>query len=142
MKTKKVLPKHTTAEFVPPADLTEEEAAVWREISEIARSSRTTKVSDADKELLRQFCQLSVLRNYAWAEYIKKPERILKIAVGLSQDKVTPKIVLKENEYYLTWNECNKALVQLLRELELTPKHRYVSRHMAAQASAERPVVR
>ena len=128
----KTIPKHAAANFAPPADLLPEELAVWREITEILKDLRSTKMSDADHELVRQFCQLSVARNRAWQEYNKKPERYTKIVIGICADGKTPKIVLKDNEHYKTWLECCKMLDALLREMELNPKSRKLTRSAAA----------
>lgn len=130
-------PKYISAEFTPPPDLSEAEKTVWMEITDILRESTKTKISDADHELIRQYCQLTVTRNRAWEEYNKKPERYTKIVTGLCGDGKTPKIVLKDNEHYRTWLECNKHLEMLLKEMELNPKSRQTSRATAAKWAFE-----
>jgi phage terminase small subunit len=132
-KTAPMLPKHASAEFIPPPDLSDEEKAVWHEITDILRDIKSSKMSDADYELLRQYCQLTVTRNKAWKEYIQKPERYTRIVTGICSDGKTPKIVLKDNEHYKTWLECNKNLDTLLKEMEINPKSRQVSRESAAK---------
>ena len=127
MKSKKPLPKHVSTEFTPPLDLSEAEKIVWLEITEVLRELKTSKISDADYEILRQYCQLTITRNRAWEEYNKKPERYTKIVTGICADGKTPKIVLKDNEHYKTWLECNKHLESLLKEMELNPKSRKYS---------------
>jgi len=117
--------------------LSEAEKVVWAEITDILRESTKTKISDADHELIRQYCQLTVTRNRAWVEYNKKPERYTKIVTGLCGDGKTPKIVLKDNEHYKTWLECNKHLEMLLKEMELNPKSRQTSRATAAKWAFE-----
>ena len=124
----KPLPKYARAEFIPPPGLSEAEKAVWLEITGILRELKGSKMSDADHEMLRQYCQLTVTRNRAWEEYNKKPERYTKIVTGICADGKTPKIVLKDNEHYKTWLECNKHLDSLLKEMELNPKSRESSR--------------
>jgi len=133
MEQTKKLPKHISAEFRPPQDLSEAEQKVWREITDILRESSRTKISDADHELVRQYCQLTVARNRAWVEYNKKPERYTKIVTGICSDGITPKITLKDNAHYKTWLECNKQLEGLLKEMELNPKSRKLSRESAAK---------
>jgi len=118
------MPKHTSAAFIPPVDLSEDERVVWQEITDILRDLKTSKVSDADTELIRQYCQITVTRNRSWKEYCQKPERYTKIVTGICQDGKTPKVVLKDNEHYKTWSECNKHLESLLKEMELNPKSR------------------
>ena len=136
-KKAKASPKYISAEFVPALDLSEAEKVVWAEITDILRESTKTKISDADHELIRQYCQLTVTRNRAWVEYNKKPERYTKIVTGLCGDGKTPKIVLKDNEHYKTWLECNKHLEMLLKEMELNPKSRQTSRATAAKWAFE-----
>ena len=131
----KKLPRYARAEFQAPPDLSASELLVWQEITEILREFRGTKLSDADHELIRQYCQLTVTRNRAWAAYDEKPERYTKIVTGLCKDGKTPKIVLKDNEHYKTWLECNKHLDALLKEMELNPKSRLMSRAAAAKRS-------
>ena len=136
-KTKtNALPKYASAEFIPPPDLSEDEKQVWAEITDLLRESKSSKVSDADHELIRQYCQLTVTRNRSWREYGLKPERYTKIVTGICQDGKTPKIVIKDNEHYKTWLECNKHLELLIKELELDPKSRTRSRNAAAKGLA------
>ena len=127
------LPKYASAVFAAPPDLSEEEKQVWSEVTGILKEIKGSKVSDADHELIRQYCQLTVTRDRAWKEYCRKPERYTKIVTGICGDGKTPKIVLKDNEHYKTWLECNKHLEQLLKEMELNPKSRRISRKAAAR---------
>ena len=128
------LPKLASANFVAPTDLCDEERQVWDEITNLLRESNSSKVSDADHELIRQYCQLTVARNRSWREYNLKPERYTKIVTDICADGKTPKIVLKDNEHYKTWVECNKHLEALIKELELDPKSRIRSRSASAKA--------
>jgi len=130
----KTLPKYASAEFIAPPDLRDDEKLVWDEVTCILRESKSSKVSDADHELIRQYCQLTVTRNRSWHEYNLKPERYTKIVTGICADGKTPKIVLKDNEHYKTWMECNKHLELLIKELELNPKSRVRSRSASAKA--------
>lgn len=136
MNTTKPLPKYASAEFVPPQDMGEDEKQVWCDITGILRELKGTKMSDADHELIRQYCQLTVTRNRSWREYCEKPERYTKIVTGICNDGKTPKIVLKDNEHYKTWLECNKRLELLLKEMELNPKSRTAPRATAAKGAA------
>jgi len=134
-KTKiNALPKFASADFVAPPGLSDDERQVWDEITTLLRESKSSKVSDADHELIRQYCQLTVARNRSWREYSLKPERYTKIVVGICADGKTPKIVLKDNEHYKTWVECNKHLEALIKELALDPKSRARSRSASAKA--------
>jgi len=126
------LPKYATSDFAPPKDLSDAELVVWLELADILRDLHGTKISDADHELMRQYCQLTVTRNRAWSEFNKKPEFYTRIVTGLEADKQTPKVVVKENEYYKTWLECSKRLDALMKEMELNPKSRASSRDAAA----------
>ena len=132
----KKLPRYASAKFDPPADLTQSELAVWLDITATLRDLRSTKISDADHELLRQYCQLVVTRNRAWSCFNEKPEFYTRIVTGLESDKKTPKVTIKENEYYKTWLECNKRLDLLMREMELNPRSRTTTRTAAAMKYA------
>ena len=131
--TTKELPKYASAEFITPPDLGDAEKQIWSEITTLFRESKNSKVSDADHELIRQYCQLTVTRNRSWYEYNLKPERYTKIVTGICADGKTPKIVLKDNEHYKTWIECNKHLELLIKELGLDPKSRVRSREASAK---------
>lgn len=108
----------------PPSDLSKEEAVVWKEITELIISSTHYKKTTADVELLRQYCQTKIMRDRAWREYNKKPERYMRIVTGICSDGMTPKVMVKENEHYKTWIECNKLLEKLLKDFRLTPEAR------------------
>ena len=131
---KNELPKYVSASFIPPLGLSEEEKQVWLEITDILRETKGSKMSDADHELILQYCQLKITRDRAWKEYCQNPQRYTRIVTGICADGKTPKVVLKENEHYKTWLECNKYLEQLLREMELNPKSRTSSRKAAARS--------
>jgi len=133
LKAETPLPKFASADFIAPPDMSGEEKKVWVEITDLLRESDKSKVSDADHELIRQYCQLTVARNRSWREYNLKPERYTKIVTGVCADGKTPKIVLKDNEHYKTWVEYNKHLEALIKELELDPKSRVRSRVTAAK---------
>jgi len=90
-KAEMLLPKFASADFIPPLDLNDEEKEVWVEITDLLRESAKSKVSDADHELTRQYCQLTVARNRAWREYNLKPERYTKIVIGICADGKRPK---------------------------------------------------
>ncbi|MDE6401595.1 MAG: P27 family phage terminase small subunit, partial [Clostridiales bacterium] len=108
----------------PPRDLTEKERAIWEEISSLIISSTHYKKTTADVELVRQYCQTKIMRDRAWSEYNKNPERYIRIVTGICSDGMTPKVLVKENEHYKTWIECNKLLEKLLKDFRLTPEAR------------------
>ena len=108
----------------PPSDLSTEEAVVWKEITELIISSTRYKKTTADIELVRQYCQTKIMRDRAWCEYNKNPERYIRIVTGICSDGMTPKVMVKENEHYKTWIECNKLLEKLLKDFRLTPEAR------------------
>lgn len=64
------------------------------------------------------------MRNRAWEEYNKKPERYMRIVVGICGDGKTPKVLVEENEHYKTLLDCNKHLERLLNDLRLSPQSR------------------
>lgn len=108
----------------PPIGLSEEERTVWVEISQLIISSTSYKKTMADVELVRQYVQTKIMRDRAWLEYNKNPERYMRIVTGICSDGRTPKVLVKENEHYKTWSDCNKHLEKLLTDLRLTPNAR------------------
>ncbi len=108
----------------PPENLTEEERAVWEDITSLIISSTRYKKTTADIELVWQYCQTKIMRDRAWREYNKNPERYIRIVTGICSDGMTPKVMVKENEHYKTWTECNKLLEKLLKDFRLTPEAR------------------
>ncbi len=107
--------------LTPPPDLSNAEQVVWKEITELIISSTHYKKTSADIELIRQYCQTKIMRDRAWKEYNKNPERYIRIVTGICSDGMTPKVLVKENEHYKTWIECNKLLEKLLKDFRLTP---------------------
>ena len=108
----------------PPKDLTEEELAAWNHIYRILVCSTRYRKTLADAELIRHYVQVKLMRDRAWAEWNKKPERYIRIVTGLCADGTTPKIAIKENEHYAILKDCNKQLQKLLTDFKLTPKAR------------------
>ncbi|MCL2630431.1 MAG: P27 family phage terminase small subunit [Firmicutes bacterium] len=107
-----------------PIGLSKEEKLAWEEIAKLLISSTSYIKTTADAELMRQYVQTKILRDRAWAEYIKNPERYTRIVTGVCKDGETPKVLVKENEHYKTLTDCNKQLEKLLKELRLTPEAR------------------
>ena len=109
----------------PPENLSEEEKEAWEYFVNVLKNGTRYKKTLADAELIRQFVQHKVMRDRAWQEWSKKPERYIRIVTGICADGATPKIVVKENEYYRTLNDCNRHIEKLWNDLKLTPKDRY-----------------
>jgi len=78
----------------------------------------------ADAELIRQYVQVKIMRDRAWIEWNKKPERYVRIVTGICADGKTPKVIIKENEHYAILNDCNKQMEKLLTDFKLTPQAR------------------
>jgi len=108
----------------PPEDLTEEEKQAWDHIYQILLSGTNYRKTMADAELIRHYVQVKLMRDRAWVEWNKKPERYIRIVTGLCADGTTPKVMVKENEHYVILNNCNKQLQKLLADFKLTPKAR------------------
>ena len=108
----------------PPEDLTEEERRAWDHIYQILLSGTNYRKTMADAELIRHYVQVKLMRDRAWVEWNKKPERYIRIVTGLCADSVTPKVMVKENEHYVILKDCNKQLEKLLTDFKLTPKAR------------------
>ncbi len=107
-----------------PDNLTLEEKVAYQEIICQLKKSIKYRLSPTDAELIWQYCQLKIIRDRAWKEYNKNPERYIRIVTGVSNDGKTPKVVVKENEHYKTWIDCNKQLEKILKDLRLTPQMR------------------
>lgn len=108
----------------PPENLSEEEKEAWLYFVGVLKNRTRYKKTLADVELIRQFVQHKVMRDKAWQEWLKKPERYIRIVTGICTDGTTPKIVVKENEHYKILNDCNKYIEKLWRDLKLTPEAR------------------
>jgi P27 family predicted phage terminase small subunit len=108
----------------PPDYLSEEEKEVWEDFVQILQENTRFRKTLADAELIQQYVQHKVMRDRAWQEWNKKPERYIRIVTGICADGTTPKIVVKENEHYRILNDCNKKIEKLLSHLKLTPEQR------------------
>ena len=80
--------------------------------------------NDGGRGTDRHYVQLKLMRDRAWVEWNKKPERYIRIVTGLCADGTTPKVMVKENEHYVILKDCNKQLEKLLTDFKLTPKAR------------------
>lgn len=107
-----------------PPYLTESERRIYDEIINVLKESIKYKLSLSDLELIWQYCQIKIMRDRAWREYNKKPDRYIRIVTGICNDGKTPKVLVKENEHYKTLIDCNKRLECILQDLKLTPKIR------------------
>ena len=111
--------------FRPPQRLNHEEQSEWEEITNLINQSTHYKKTAADAELIRQYVQIKIIRDRAWLAYNEKPERYTRIVTGICSDGRTPRVLVKENEHYKTWLDCNKQLEKILKDLRLTPEMRY-----------------
>ncbi len=107
-----------------PKGLSKDEKTAYSEIVETLKQSIKYKLTNIDTELIWQYCQMKVIRDRAWKEYNKNPERYIRIVTGICGDGVTPKVMVKENEHYKTLQDCNRHLEKILRDLRLTPDMR------------------
>jgi len=110
--------------IAPPDNITDEELSAWKYIYEMLVNSTKYLKTAADAELIRQYVQVKIMRDKAWEEWNKKPEKYIRIVTGVCADGVTPKVIVKENEHYAILKDCNKKIEKLLVELRLTPKSR------------------
>ena len=108
-----------------PVYFSDEEKVVYGEIIKTLKSSIKYRLSSTDEELIWQYCQIKIMRDRAWREYNKNPERYIRIVTGICSDGKTPKVMVKENEHYKTWLDCNKHLEKILKDLRLTPEIRH-----------------
>ncbi len=107
-----------------PIYLTEEEKCVYEDIVKTLKESIKYRLSHSDTELIWQYCQIKVMRDRAWREYNKNPDRYIRIVTGICSDGKTPKVMVRENEHYKTLIDCNKQLEKILKDLRLTPEAR------------------
>lgn len=107
-----------------PSFLTDEEKTAYEEIVKTLKESIKYRLSSTDVELIWQYCQIKIMRDRAWKEYNKNPDRYIRIVTGICSDGKTPKVMVKENEHYKTLQECNKHLEKILKDLRLTPEMR------------------
>ena len=107
-----------------PDYLTNEEKEAYEEIVSSLKESIKYRLSHSDTELIWQYCQIKIMRDRAWREYNKNPERYIRIVTGICSDGKTPKVMVKENEHYKTLIDCNKQLEKILKDLRLTPEAR------------------
>ena len=107
-----------------PDYLTNEEKRSYEKIVRSLKESVKYKLSHSDTELIWQYCQIKIMRDRAWREYNKNPDRYIRIVTGICSDGKTPKVMVKENEHYKTLIDCNKQLEKILKDLRLTPEAR------------------
>ena len=107
-----------------PSYLTDEEKIAYGEIVQTLKDSIKYRLSSTDAELIWQYCQIKIMRDRAWREYSKNPDRYIRIVTGICSDGKTPKVMVKENEHYKTLIDCNKQLEKILKDLRLTPEMR------------------
>ena len=105
-----------------PEFLSDEEKAAYAEIVATLKRSIKYRLSSTDAELIWQYCQIKIMRDRAWKEYNKKPDRYIRIVTGICSDGKTPKVMVKENEHYKTLQDCNKHLEKILKDLRLRQK--------------------
>lgn len=107
-----------------PKNLSEIEKDAYKEIIQSLKDSISYRLSPTDTELIWQYCQIKVMRDRAWKEYNKNPDRYIRIVTGICSDGKTPKVMVKENEHYKTLIDCNKQLEKILKDLRLIPEIR------------------
>ena len=110
--------------LIPPEWLIENELKAYKEISETILHGIKYRLTSTDLELIWQYCQLKIVRDRAWREYSVNSERYARIVTGICSDGKTPKVIVKENEHYKTWIDCNRQLEKILKDLRLTPDSR------------------
>ncbi len=107
-----------------PSHLNDDERKIYQEIITQLKESIRYRLSKTDSELIWQYCQLKIIRDRAWKEYNKKPDRYVRVVTGICSDGKTPKVLVKENEHYRTLIDTNKQLERILKDLKLTPELR------------------
>ena len=93
-----------------PIFLNQEEKEIYESIVKTLKESIKYRLTQTDTELVWQYCQTKIMRDRAWREYNKNPDRYIRIVTGICNDGKTPKVIVKENEHYKTLIDCNKQL--------------------------------
>ena len=124
LKRQLEIKQHNDEVLQIPTNITSEERQEYEQIVEDFKEEISYRLSKVDVELIWQYCQLKVMRNRAWREYNKNPDRYIRIVTGMSSDGKTPKFMVKENEHYKTLIDCNKHIEKILKDLRLTPEMR------------------
>ena len=124
LKRQLEIKQHNDEVLQIPDNLTNEEKQEYEQIVDDFKEEISYRLSKVDVELIWQYCQLKVMRNRAWREYSKNPDRYIRIVTGMSSDGKTPKVMVKENEHYKTLIDCNKHIEKILKDLRLTPEIR------------------
>lgn len=107
-----------------PIFLNQEEKEIYESIVKTLKESIKYRLTQTDAELVWQYCQTKIMRDRAWREYNKNPDRYIRIVTGICNDGKTPKVMVKENEHYKTLIDCNKQLEKILKDSRLTPEAR------------------
>lgn len=123
-KRKQEIAKTNNEILKVPNYLSPKEKETYGEIVKDLKDSIKYKLSPTDVELIWQYCQLKIMRDRAWREYTKNPDRYIRVVTGICNDGKTPKVMIKENEHYKTLIDCNKQLEKILKDLRLTPEMR------------------
>ena len=66
-----------------PSYLTDEEKKAYEKIAGSLKDSIKYRLSHSDTELIWQYCQIKIMRDRAWIEYNKNPERYIRIVTGI-----------------------------------------------------------
>ena len=66
-----------------PSYLTDEEKKAYEGIAGSLKDSIKYRLSHSDTELIWQYCQIKIMRDRAWIEYNKNPERYIRIVTGI-----------------------------------------------------------
>lgn len=66
-----------------PSYLTDEEKKAYEKIAGSLKDSIKYRLSHSDTELIWQYCQIKIMRDRAWREYNKNPERYIRIVTGI-----------------------------------------------------------
>ena len=106
-----------------PDGFTKDEEQIWLEICEAVKDA-PYYTRAGDRLLLYEYVKIRIMRERAMKAWNEKPERYIKIVTGISQDGLTPKITIKENEHYKIMLDCNRQIQSILGELRITPKSR------------------
>lgn len=79
-----------------PTYLTEEEKFAYEEIVKTLKESINYRLSYSDAELIWQYCQIKIMRDRAWREYNKNPDRYIRIVTGICSDGKLQKLWSKK----------------------------------------------
>ncbi|MBO7715701.1 MAG: P27 family phage terminase small subunit [Methanobrevibacter sp.] len=132
-------PIYQSQNFIPPADLSEKELAIWNEKTAQLRETYNCMVSDLDLDLIRFYCQAKVKADEAYAELKKDPRPYILVPLGVDKNG-KPKTTAKANPNLKKYHDNALLCLKYMNELGLSPLARARAGVKGANAKEEENV--